>query len=249
METTATYVLRAARGAGPVRLEPGGCVRIGRHASNDVVLDDPTVSRFHARITWPRGACRPQLDDLGSANGTIVDGVVVRRSVPLEERAIIGVGDVVVAGELEHPSLIADDGKLECRLFSEWEASTEEGVLSSARTLRDLLLDLERAGRTGTLALEQAGATTRLTLAAGRIVDARADTLSGKSALHAALERADRGLFVLRPEVEPHDCPLSVSPCELLSRGAAGTERLERADAWPEATPPRRLTSLTPRVA
>ena len=45
----------------------------GSHPSNDLVLDDPTVSRFHCEIRIDaRGA---RLRDLGSRNGVIVDGV------------------------------------------------------------------------------------------------------------------------------------------------------------------------------
>ncbi len=48
---------------------------IGAHASCDLVVDDPTVSRFHCEITMgPQGA---MLRDLGSSNGTVVDGVRV----------------------------------------------------------------------------------------------------------------------------------------------------------------------------
>src|SRR5215467_12023748 len=31
---------------------PGAAVRIGRSSENDVVVNDPTVSRRHAQITW-----------------------------------------------------------------------------------------------------------------------------------------------------------------------------------------------------
>src|SRR5260370_35297171 len=44
---------------------------IGSHPSNDVVLDDTTVSRRHASITRKSGSC--ELADLGSTNGTFVN--------------------------------------------------------------------------------------------------------------------------------------------------------------------------------
>jgi transcriptional regulator with GAF, ATPase, and Fis domain len=46
----------------------GGTLRVGTHASNEIVLQDPTVSRFHARFTLENQVCRVQ--DLGSLNGT-----------------------------------------------------------------------------------------------------------------------------------------------------------------------------------
>jgi pSer/pThr/pTyr-binding forkhead associated (FHA) protein len=48
-------------------------VIIGRGEDCDVVLDDPSVSRHHAAIFAIAGA-RPVLEDLGSANGTFVNG-------------------------------------------------------------------------------------------------------------------------------------------------------------------------------
>jgi hypothetical protein len=50
---------------------------IGRHLDCDVVLDDPTVSRMHARLVFRHE--RWVLQDLASTNGTHVNGVRVGR--------------------------------------------------------------------------------------------------------------------------------------------------------------------------
>lgn len=50
---------------------------VGRSEDCDVVLGDPSVSGRHARLSW-RGD-RILLEDLGSANGTFVDGKKIRR--------------------------------------------------------------------------------------------------------------------------------------------------------------------------
>jgi pSer/pThr/pTyr-binding forkhead associated (FHA) protein len=50
--------------------------RIGRGAENDLVVDDPAVSRLHARVEREAGVYR--IVDLGSTNGTAVDGVELR---------------------------------------------------------------------------------------------------------------------------------------------------------------------------
>jgi len=57
----------------------GAQLRIGRDPANDLQLDDPNVSRFHAEIT--RVGDRVLLRDLGSRNGTLVDGEPARRAV------------------------------------------------------------------------------------------------------------------------------------------------------------------------
>ncbi|MQF69152.1 FHA domain-containing protein [SAR202 cluster bacterium AD-804-J14_MRT_500m] len=46
---------------------------VGRSTDNDVVIDDLSVSRQHARITSENGLY--YLEDLGSANGTYVNGI------------------------------------------------------------------------------------------------------------------------------------------------------------------------------
>jgi len=49
-----------------------GANQIGRNATAEVCLDDSTVSRHHARIVvTPAGVT---LEDLGSRNGTFVNG-------------------------------------------------------------------------------------------------------------------------------------------------------------------------------
>ena len=57
-------------------------VAIGSHPSNDVVLDDTMVSRRHATITRKLG--RFELADLGSTNGTLVNGGRVRKPIALK---------------------------------------------------------------------------------------------------------------------------------------------------------------------
>ena len=54
----------------------GDSLRIGSHESNDVVIVDPLVSRFHCRIE--RGPRAWRLVDQGSLNGTRIGGVTVR---------------------------------------------------------------------------------------------------------------------------------------------------------------------------
>ncbi len=67
----------------------GERLRIGRDPSNDVVLGDPNVSRFHAEVV--RSNETMELRDLGSRNGTRLNGQLSRRAV-LGPGAQIGVG-------------------------------------------------------------------------------------------------------------------------------------------------------------
>ncbi len=57
-------------------------VVLGREPSNDIALDDYMVSRKHARIIFSEGQF--EVEDLGSANGTFVNGMKVSSSALAE---------------------------------------------------------------------------------------------------------------------------------------------------------------------
>jgi ABC-type multidrug transport system ATPase subunit/predicted component of type VI protein secretion system len=73
---------------------------LGRAPANDIRLDHPTVSRFHARIVSDSRGSR--IIDLGSGNGTLVDGLELEPRVecPLADGAHIRIGpfDLVFRG-------------------------------------------------------------------------------------------------------------------------------------------------------
>ncbi|MFI0938856.1 FtsK/SpoIIIE domain-containing protein [Streptomyces sp. NPDC021020] len=79
--------------AGGVHLLPGGRATIGRSADADVPLDDPDVSRLHCEVAFgPDGT--PTVADLGSTNGTALDGRAVdRQPVPLPPGALLQLGE------------------------------------------------------------------------------------------------------------------------------------------------------------
>ena len=64
---------------------------IGRARDSDVTLDDPSVSRVHARVRMD-GAV-PAIEDVGSRYGTWVDGHRVKRARELADGARVRVGD------------------------------------------------------------------------------------------------------------------------------------------------------------
>ncbi|MCO6418622.1 SpoIIE family protein phosphatase [Siccirubricoccus sp. KC 17139] len=80
-----------APGEVPRRLLLGPApLRIGRVAGNDLVLPAPEVSRNHAVLRLVEG--RAVLADLGSTNGSMVDGVRIAAPVALGPGARIGIG-------------------------------------------------------------------------------------------------------------------------------------------------------------
>jgi transcriptional regulator with GAF, ATPase, and Fis domain len=83
----------------------GDVCRIGTHSSNDLVVADPTVSRFHCRLT--RGESAWRVTDSGSLNGTLVDGVRVRDADVLEGGSVM-VGDSIVRVHAAEPEQNAE---------------------------------------------------------------------------------------------------------------------------------------------
>lgn len=67
---------------------------LGREAGNDILINDPQVSRHHARLTLQGSAYI--LEDLGSTNGTFVNGRRVTGPVTLSAGDMVGLGDTVV---------------------------------------------------------------------------------------------------------------------------------------------------------
>jgi len=72
---------------------------IGRSNRADIVVADPSVSGQHARLAVMAGG-GATITDLGSSNGTTVNGAKVKGSQPVRSGDMIGVGEAVLRFEL-----------------------------------------------------------------------------------------------------------------------------------------------------
>ena len=68
-------------------------VTIGRSAGNELVLADPEISRRHARVV--RRADGYAVEDIGSTNGTFVNGQRISHLTLLQDGDTIDLGDTV----------------------------------------------------------------------------------------------------------------------------------------------------------
>jgi pSer/pThr/pTyr-binding forkhead associated (FHA) protein len=68
-------------------------LRLGRHPFNELSLPDPGASRYHCWLVVRDGV--PTLEDLASANGTLVNGERLRA------RRALHAGDIVRIGQTE----------------------------------------------------------------------------------------------------------------------------------------------------
>jgi DNA-binding winged helix-turn-helix (wHTH) protein len=67
---------------------------LGRSDDAAILVDDAGVSRHHARITI--GAQRATLEDLGSKNGTVLNGAAIEGPIELIDGAVIVLGATVL---------------------------------------------------------------------------------------------------------------------------------------------------------
>ena len=98
-----TLHLAFAGALGPQRLPLEGELTVGRGAESAVRLDARNVSRRHARVTVENGTAF--VEDLGSRNGTLVNGQPLRGRRKLRSGDVLQVADEILRieeGAAEH---------------------------------------------------------------------------------------------------------------------------------------------------
>jgi transcriptional regulator with PAS, ATPase and Fis domain len=140
----------------PAYLLRAPCVVIGRDASADVVVPEQAVSRQHARIAYEEG--RWVLRDLGSRNGTMLDGAYVSDDVELEQGHEIRVGDACfkfVADGADRYAAFHIDGRIlgerRARMITELVGGAQmDGIAAELERVAPTLLSCVILGESGT---------------------------------------------------------------------------------------------------
>lgn len=201
----------------PVRVEPGREIVLGRSAECSLQLPAASASRRHACVAWRDGAV--VLRDLGSTNGTFLNGARVSAETPLRS------GDKIRIGGLEI-------------LFCCVEAGTDVSGVAQTRTvvsfwpgrsaggdalrgnlekvpLFAVLQMLEMGRQSGCLAVDTPSGEGLLWLDAGRVVDAER---AGRRGFPAALEiaQASAGRFDFAPGSPAPERSFDTSVTELI---------------------------------
>ena len=89
------YALSMRTGPTPGKSYPisGEMVTIGREPGNSIVINDAEISRRHARMTFQGGFYI--LEDLGSTNGTFVNGLKLSAPHPLHGGEVVSFGEQI----------------------------------------------------------------------------------------------------------------------------------------------------------
>jgi DNA-binding NtrC family response regulator len=192
------FSLRVAEGpdAGKAYESKGERAVVGTHRSADFVLTDGAVSRFHCEITVKDGKALVQ--DLGSKNGTIVDGVAI-------ERAFLAATSIITVGRSELRFEMKGD-RVEVLLAPQEKFGL---MIGGSAEMRAVFLRLKHAAQqASTSVLIQGDAGTGKDLAA--------------ESIHFESERRDGPLIVVDCAAAPMR-QIEQELEEAFSRGAGGT--------------------------
>ncbi len=99
------FVMRSGPTPGATFSLEGDQLIIGRDSSSGVAINDAEVSRKHARLTFQGG--KYVLEDLGSTNGTFVNGQRLASPTVLKSGDVVSLGEQIV---LMYEALSADAG-------------------------------------------------------------------------------------------------------------------------------------------
>jgi predicted component of type VI protein secretion system len=99
------FVMRSGPTPGATFALEGDQLIIGRDATSGIAINDAEVSRKHARLTFQGG--KYVLEDLGSTNGTFVNGQRLVSSAVLKPGDVVSLGEQIV---LMYEGLTTDAG-------------------------------------------------------------------------------------------------------------------------------------------
>ena len=138
----------------PPHVAPGRSLTIGRDLSNDIVLDDPLVSRFHARLAIGTPTV---LHDLGSFNGSFVNGQRLQGSAYLEPGCEVIVGNQTF--RWDGAQLMSSATTHEFTLYADGLSTVVQG---GKRLLDNVSFQLDPSSLTAVIGPSGAGKSTLL---------------------------------------------------------------------------------------
>jgi len=202
--------------------------RIGRDHVNDLVLNDFEVSRFHSEITTKDGQ-NHEIVDLGSANGTFVNGSRIKRQK-------LAIGDFVTAGG---KTFVYNGGALE-------DVSSDGGPslvvdqisvsIGAAKLLSDVSFELKPSSLTAVIGPSGAGKSTLLNVLTGELTPSRGTiSFAGRNLMENFEELRSRLGFV--PQSDLLHTNLTVRTALRFgadlrfSKDVSAAEKLQRVEA------------------
>lgn len=213
---------------GAIPLQPGAELLIGRAPDSGLLLEEELTSRRHARLFWEGGA--PVIEDLGSTNGTFVNGErVARRRLAEGDRILVG-GNIFKLGVSGRPTAAPATTASMPALDPQAERTVAEGMPRRGSAMQgrleevglpDLLQLLGTSRKSGLLELHAADRRAEIHLASGRVVGCRVDGLDlpPRESFFHVLAWTEGGFALGPPAAEPPQAGFEESTEALLLDG------------------------------
>jgi two-component system, NtrC family, response regulator AtoC len=190
-----TLVVVAPDGVRTIVLPASGTLGIGRSPENQIAIDDPAMSRQHAAL---HVGAAIELEDLGSANGSRVQGVTLESG----SKRALAVGEAFDLGStLFVVQRSAPPKKKKIQTHSYLEARMEEECARRGVRPRFVLLRIAVDGRISEPELEQA---LTADLRPGDVVAAYAPKQIELLLFDATRSRAEAIANAIREQLAPH---------------------------------------------
>jgi len=178
----------------------GSTVNIGRAEANDLVLNHPSISRHHARLTVLPGEIT-LINDLGSLNGIYINGQLIREHrLADQDRLMVGMY------ELRYDTEAAEDVHIEAGTedAAELEGLVSPEALSSAlRTRARPVVASPESFQDRLRALERENNSLKLLLGVGKTLSSVLtpdEIMQRVMELVFQMENVERGFVMLRDE-------------------------------------------------
>lgn len=206
-----------------IKLEPNRSYLMGRSAKCDLVVQDAASSRSHARLTVGGERRVVLMEDLGSRNGTFVNGRRIGGRVHLEGGSRIRIGATVyllsLVDNVEECDAMIDsctvglehltygrnpNAQILRALEKKGRAGTDFAGQLDAFSFIEVLQLLITTSRSGTLHIALENGHAEIEVRKGEVCSAVFEDLDGFRAL-VGLVRQEDGIFWLQESTDP--CP------------------------------------------
>ena len=196
----------------PARIEPGTTYLVGREETAQIRINSPRVSRKHVEIKFEAG--KPSLFDMGSQNGTVVNGMKLASKAQhvLKDKDTLEVGGVIMTYRYLKPgdpeSKLREGGSEVTMVEAEVESSSDADLVGNVALMPigDVLVRLGKLGATGLLLIDAAGNKGAIRVEKGKALAGSYAGLDGAAAI-AAVRALAQGKFKF--EMQDPDAPLT----------------------------------------
>lgn len=189
--------------AEPIELEMGKPFTFGRSRDCDLVIQSTKISRRHAQVVWKKD--KPLLRDLGSENGTEVNGKQLRVDHPLahEDELVMGPFSCVFRIMSGQGSVQAEQGLLDSQADTQaMQAVAMTGDLEEM-SVYEVLETLTYNKKTGMLTLYSPyDVEGTIALRDGQLIQAKVEGFRGEQAVFSLVAWTE-GRFRFVVGIEP----------------------------------------------